>query len=145
MYKEADSGEYPLVVDDSTPPCGNSRFGCWVCTVVKRDHSMEGFVEAGYENYEHLLEFRDWLYELRDNKDMRENTKRDGTSGLGPFKMEVRKEILKKLLQIQKIFGEELISQEEVKEINKIWIYEGFSPNYKLAGAEQWLSGNVRK
>jgi hypothetical protein len=76
---------------------------------------------------------------------MSENNRRDGTSGLGPFKMGVRKEILKKLLQIQKIFGEELISQEEIQEISKIWISESFLPNYKLAGAGQWLSGNVRK
>ena len=132
LYKDADSGECPLVVDDTTPPCGNSRFGCWVCTVVKRDRSMEGFVEAGYENYEYLLELRDWLHELRDNEQMRENNRRNGTSGLGPFKIEVRKKILKRLLEIQNIFGEELISQKEVEEINKIWISESFSPQRKI-------------
>ena len=41
MYRNAQSGECPLVVDTSTPSCGNSRFGCWVCTVVDRDSSME--------------------------------------------------------------------------------------------------------
>ena len=94
---------------------------------------MEGFVEAGYKNYEYLLELRDWLHELRDNEQMRENNRRNGASGLGPFKMEVRKKILKRLLEIQKIFGEELISQKEVEEINKIWISESFSPQRKIA------------
>jgi len=122
MYKDANSGECPLVVDDSTPPCGNSRFGCWVCTVVERDRSMEGFVEAGYENYEYLLEFRNWLHELRDNEQMREKKKRNGADGLGPFRLEVRREILNRLLNIQKLVGEELISNREIGEIKKIWI-----------------------
>ena len=34
MYQEANAAECPLVVDTSTPSCGNSRFGCWTCTVV---------------------------------------------------------------------------------------------------------------
>lgn len=29
MYRDANAGECPLVIDDSTPSCGNSRFGCW--------------------------------------------------------------------------------------------------------------------
>src|SRR5690606_34784092 len=40
MYQGASSdGECPLVVDSSTPSCGDSRFGCWVCTLVDRDKS----------------------------------------------------------------------------------------------------------
>ena len=42
MYQGAtEGGECPLVVDSSTPSCGSSRFGCWVCTVVNKDRSME--------------------------------------------------------------------------------------------------------
>ncbi|OQY99976.1 MAG: hypothetical protein B6D35_08065 [Candidatus Brocadia sp. UTAMX2] len=133
MYKDANSGECPLVVDDSTPPCGNSRFGCWVCTVVERDRSMEGFVEAGYANYEYLLEFRNWLHELRDNEQMREKKKRNGAAGLGPFRLEVRKEILERLLNIQKLLGEELISKKEVGEIKKIWIADNLSSSRRVA------------
>lgn len=133
MYKDANSGECPLVVDDSTPPCGNSRFGCWVCTVVERDRSMEGFVEAGYENYEYLLEFRNWLHELRDNEQMREKKKRNGADGLGPFRLEVRREILNRLLNIQKLVGEELISNREIGEIKKIWIADNLSSSRRVA------------
>lgn len=131
MYKDANSGECPLVVDNSTPPCGNSRFGCWVCTVVERDRSMEGFVEAGYENYEYLLEFRNWLHELRDNEQMREKKKRNGASGLGPFRIEVRKDILERLLKIQKLVGEELISRKEIEEIKKVWIADSLLTSRK--------------
>ena len=37
MYQDANATECPLVVDTNTSSCGNSRFGCWVCTVVERD------------------------------------------------------------------------------------------------------------
>jgi len=41
MYAGASAdGECPLVVDTSTPSCGDSRFGCWVCTLVEKDKSM---------------------------------------------------------------------------------------------------------
>jgi DNA sulfur modification protein DndC len=61
MYRTANSGECPLVVDDTTPSCGNSRFGCWTCTVVTRDKSMEAMIDNGEEWMLPLLEFRDWL------------------------------------------------------------------------------------
>ncbi|MCB1193045.1 MAG: hypothetical protein H7A23_12965 [Leptospiraceae bacterium] len=32
--------ECPLVIDDTTPSCGNSRLGCWTCTVIDQDKSM---------------------------------------------------------------------------------------------------------
>lgn len=40
-------GECPMVIDDSTPSCGNSRFGCWTCTVVTKDRAMESLVQNG--------------------------------------------------------------------------------------------------
>src|SRR3989338_7504561 len=49
LYRKAVGGECPVVMDLNTPSCGGSRFGCWVCTVVKFDRSMEGFIEAGEE------------------------------------------------------------------------------------------------
>ena len=46
MYQGASSdGECPRVVDTSTPSCGNSRFGCWVCTVVDKDRSMAAMIK----------------------------------------------------------------------------------------------------
>lgn len=66
MYQSAQSGECPLVVDDTTPSCGNSRFGCWTCTVVTRDKSMEAMIDSGEEWMLPLLEFRDWLTETQD-------------------------------------------------------------------------------
>ena len=50
MYQGAtEGGECPLVVDTSTPSCGTSRFGCWVCTVVDKDRSMEAMIKNDEE------------------------------------------------------------------------------------------------
>ena len=46
LYAGSDGGECPFTVtsDKETPSCGNSRFGCWICTVVKEDKSLTGFI-----------------------------------------------------------------------------------------------------
>ena len=57
MYRNAQSGECPLVIDKSTPTCGGGRFGCWTYTVVQKDRSMEAMVEhkndKGIRAYSH--------------------------------------------------------------------------------------------
>jgi DNA sulfur modification protein DndC len=126
LYKTAGTanlgGECPLVVDESTEPCGNSRFGCYVCTVVERDRSLEGFVMGGQEEYKDLLDLRNWLVEVRDNHENRMDVRRNGEKGIGPLKLEVRRQILSRLLSIQARLGEELVSQEEVRIIRQAWI-----------------------
>lgn len=76
LYSESsDASECPLVIDkstkDSAGSCGNSRFGCWVCTVVKEDKSLSGFINSGYEWLKPLREYRDWLVEIRDHREYR--------------------------------------------------------------------------
>ncbi|WP_415888713.1 DNA phosphorothioation system sulfurtransferase DndC [Neptuniibacter sp. SY11_33] len=45
MYQGAtEGGECPLVVDKSTQSCGDSRFGCYVCTMVSEDKSMNAMI-----------------------------------------------------------------------------------------------------
>ena len=66
MYQDANSSECPLVVDSSTPSCGNSRFGCWVCTVVDKDTSMKNMIDNGQEWLQPLLELREELKETQD-------------------------------------------------------------------------------
>ncbi|XYS41596.1 DNA phosphorothioation system sulfurtransferase DndC [Acinetobacter baumannii] len=141
MYRNAQAGECPLVVDKTTPSCGNSRFGCWVCTVVQQDKSMEAMVESGEEWLEPLLEYRDLLSSTQDPEKKfiyREFKRRNGqvafnhTNGKlvpGPYKLEFRKELLSKLLEIQKQvqteapFGEApvLIHPAELHEIRRLW------------------------
>lgn len=139
LYRSTQAGECPLVVDTTTPSCGNSRFGCWTCTVVERDRSMEGMIQSGQDWMEPLLEFRDFLSETgdpekkhlyRDHRRLGGQitiTKRD-TIAYGPYKFPVSNDILRRLLTIQKQLKDKglgddatLISQEELLEIRKIW------------------------
>lgn len=81
MYQNANAAECPLVVDSSTPSCGNSRFGCWTCTVVNDDASLRNTIENGEEWMEPLLELREELKETQDpakRKEVRSLKRRTG-------------------------------------------------------------------
>ncbi|MFQ5685954.1 MAG: DNA phosphorothioation system sulfurtransferase DndC [Candidatus Scalindua sp.] len=134
LYRSAsDVMECPLVIDDTTPSCGNSRFGCWVCTVVDRDRSMQHMITNGEEWMLPLIDFRDWLYIIRDDETKREKWRRNNQPGLGPFQMEVRKKILERLLRIECEVGMDLISKEELMAIQYQWNYDG---NFRYSVAE---------
>ena len=141
MYRNAHAGECPLVVDKNTESCGNSRFGCWVCTVVTKDKAMEAMIDNGDEWLEPLLELRDELAQTQDParkskvRDYRRRNgqvafKADGADTIpGPYKMDFRKAFLRKLLKAQKKINENappgekviLIQDEELREIQRIW------------------------
>ncbi len=88
--------------DTSTPACGNSRFGCWTCTVVEKDKASEGLLQSGDERMEHLLGFRETLMEFRDPANgYRDMKRKNGADGPGPLKIEGRRELLKRLLKLQ--------------------------------------------
>ncbi|WP_079476234.1 DNA phosphorothioation system sulfurtransferase DndC [Marinococcus halophilus] len=82
LYQDSNSGECPLVVDTSVKEnagsCGNSRFGCWVCTVVNEDKALNGFIESGEDWMRPLLEFRNWLAEIRDDRERRMKYRMNG-------------------------------------------------------------------
>ena len=80
LYMGADSGECPFTTtnDKTTPTCGNSRFGCWICTVVSEDKSLTGFIENGEYWLHPLLEFRSWLLSIRNKHEYRMQYRRDG-------------------------------------------------------------------
>jgi DNA sulfur modification protein DndC len=124
LYKNAEGGECPLIIDKSqAPSCGtgSSRFGCWTCTVVDKDKSMEGMIDSGFGHLEPLLEFRDWLHTIRNIRDHRQSERRNGEPGVGPYTFEARKMILEKLLVTQAQAGMSLISEAEVARIQDIW------------------------
>lgn len=132
LYADADSGECPFAgihAGGQTQSCGNSRFGCWVCTVVKEDKSLNGFIKSGHRELIPLAEFRKWLMSIRDIDEYREKRRRNGTvyetkngdMGYGPFTWEARKLILMKLLETQERMGYELITIQELEAIDEIW------------------------
>jgi DNA sulfur modification protein DndC len=140
LYKTA-QGECPLVVDDTTPSCGNSRFGCWVCTVVAEDKSMRALIDSGETWLQPLLEIRDLLSLTQDPnlkpfyRSYKRKTgiisfKSDGSGIItrGPYKMEFRRQLLAMLLKAQKAVNQknptcnlQVVLPEELHEIRRIW------------------------
>lgn len=133
LYRDADSGECPFAgfstKDAQQQSCGQSRFGCWICTVVREDKSLNGFIRSGHRELIPLAEFRKWLMSIRDVPEYREKKHRDGTVyrnannelGFGPFTWEARQMILIRLLQTQKALNYELITLDELRAIDQIW------------------------
>ncbi|WP_080426772.1 DNA phosphorothioation system sulfurtransferase DndC [Burkholderia ubonensis] len=135
LYRDAEGGECPVVLSkDEAPGCGtkNSRFGCWTCTVVEKDKSLQGFIDSGQHAYKPLVAFRDWLVDIRNDPNRRSAIRRNGrltfdSSGKhipGPFTIQARKEILEHLLRTQAEFGDRLITDEELDLIHRIWAAE---------------------
>ena len=123
LYKEA-SGECPTIRDPKGTPCGKGRFGCWTCTVVRKDRAMTSMVAEGHSRLEPLLAFRNWLVGIRDDKKYRHCRRRNGQVGLGPFRLSARKLLLKKLLTLQRKTGFSLISRTEIRAIKDLWKHE---------------------
>ncbi len=137
LYQGENLGEEQSVIGeinkDKIPVTGNSRFGCWICTMVKEDKSLKAFIDKGESWLVPLKEYRDWLLEMRTTPGTREYKRRngtvyrksDGSFGEGPFTMETRKQMLRKLLQLEKETKLNLISMEELKQIDLMWDKEG--------------------
>lgn len=144
LYQGEDMGEEQSVIGqidkDKIPVTGNSRFGCWCCTIVKEDKSLQNFIDHGSTELIPLRNFRNWLVSIRQNPEFRDNKRRNGKVyvksngeyGFGPFKLTARQEILKRLLQLQKETGFDLISNEELKTIDTLWDLEGDLSRRKL-------------
>lgn len=135
LYREASGGECPIITAiDDIPSCGNSssRFGCWTCTVVEKDRSLEGLVDSGYVEFRPLIDFRNWLVSIRNEKSRRLAKRRNGKVTItesgkyvpGPFTLDTRFEILDRLHKLEEEMEMSLISTEEVSIIHKIWTDE---------------------
>lgn len=141
LYQGENLGEEKSVLGeidrDKIPVTGNSRFGCWCCTMVKEDKSLQNFINhSGPEDAKKLTmlrDFRNRLLEMRIDETLRDHKRRngavykkaDGSFGLGPFTLEARKLILEGLLQLEIETGYELITIPELKAIDKMWDEEG--------------------
>ena len=69
IYLDASADDYEcptVVTSDSHKSCGQSRFGCWVCTVVKEDKSMSALIDSGTKWMQPLLEYRNNLQANRN-------------------------------------------------------------------------------
>ncbi|MEQ8540347.1 MAG: DNA phosphorothioation system sulfurtransferase DndC [Coleofasciculus sp. D1-CHI-01] len=150
MYQGATAdNECPLVVDTSTPSCGDSRFGCWVCTMVNKDKSMEAMIQNDEEKewMQPLLDIRNDL-DIKDDHDKRDFRRIYGKVELfernvdgeisvkpihGPYTKYWREHWLRRVLEAQTHVRNTappdmrditLITPEELSEIRRIWLEE---------------------
>lgn len=160
MYRGATAdNECPMQIDKTTPSCGKSRFGCWVCTMVEKDKSMEAMIANDQEKewMTPLLEFRnefgneDGDRERRSFRRMKGNLQGNyGKLFHGPYKKEVREQWLEKLLEIQKninLSGPEefrnleLIKIPELRAIRRIWVNDKHEFDDSLPGIYERVMG----
>lgn len=141
LYQGESMGEEQSVLGEvdreKVPVTGNSRFGCWCCTMVKEDKSLQNFIDKSSGKDKRILtelrDFRNWLVGLRNDNRYRDNKRRngtvykksDGSFGMGPFTLEARRFILRSLLELENRTGLELISLSELKVIDKMWDNDG--------------------
>ncbi len=160
LYKEAGGGECPLVVDRSSlsePSCGerSPRFGCWTCTLVKQDRSLDGLIQFGYDELSPYAEFREWLINFASDLENRlpisrnggVRKRRDGTILPGPLTLHARKAILHKLQELELRVDKKLISDIELRVISDIWkadeqMYSFIGERAMRVLQEQMVSGN---
>ena len=153
LYQGAtEDNECPVVVDTTTPSCGSSRFGCYVCTLVSKDKSMQAMVQNDKDKewMTPMLKIRDELdFNSKDalqiERASREFSRLNGEVSFyknkdgdvdtvpGPYKKDKRLKILEKVfkaeVQIAQHFAGDkeskainLISHEELEEIRRIWV-----------------------
>ena len=143
IYLDASADDYEcptVVTDKSHGSCGQSRFGCWVCTVVKDDKSMRSLINKGREWMQPLYDFRKQLDEERNIIENRIPFRRDGrraVNDMGPYVFGYRASILKRLLQVQyelqqKDLNIKLISDQELIAIQVNW-YRDFNFIYQVS------------
>lgn len=156
LYRNAGGGECPLVITkEQAPSCGSSspRFGCWTCTVVKKDRSLRGLIDSGHADtstMEALFDFREWLIKLRENDSNRLPVRRDGnvrrrndgSRVFGPFKLEVRKEILTRLHRLEEETRCQLILPAEIECIQDVWWRDEIREAARLALEDSVLADN---
>lgn len=149
MYRGAtEDNECPLVVDTSTPSCGDSRFGCFVCTLVDQDKSMSAMIKNDQEKkwMTPLANFRNKYLNINDHEH-RDFRRRNGSLTImynnqseradklvpGPYKQSYRKILLAELLKAQEhvrasgVKGTEefvIIHDDELQAIREIWVQE---------------------
>ncbi|MRN04759.1 DNA phosphorothioation system sulfurtransferase DndC [Riemerella anatipestifer] len=143
IYLDASADDYecPTVVTDKQhKSCGQSRFGCWTCTVVKQDKSMSALIENGLTWLTPLLKLRNELAIERNIIENRMPQRRNGTdavNGMGPYFPWYRASVLYRLLKTQREVQKhkphiELITNQELIAIQTIW-YRDFVFDQKVS------------
>lgn len=143
IYKDASADDYEcptVVTDKSHGSCGQSRFGCWVCTVVKDDKSMRSLIKNGREWMKPLYDLRIEIDQERNIIENRMPYRRDGRraiNDMGPYVFSYRAKMLRRLLEVQHDLQKhdpkiKLISDQELIAIQVNW-YRDFNFGYQVS------------
>jgi len=117
----ARASELPSSRRSNGAPLGVARFGCWICTVSKHGTTLRNLIAAGNEELMPLLAFRLWIEGERKRPCNRWRRRRNGDPGPGPMTKQWRRKALARLLAAQRESGFELITLQEIAEIERIW------------------------
>ncbi len=162
MYRGATAdGECPLVVDTSSPSCGDSRFGCYVCTMVEQDKSMQAMIQNDDEKRWMLpmMELRNRWLNIKTDRKNRDFRRMNGAlkviSGRlvhGPYKQAYREKLLAALLEAQEAVQKngppevkelELITHDDLEEIRRLWVMEKHEIEDNLPKIYQRIMGKT--
>jgi len=120
LYSDA-GGDCPIIRSPDDAPCASGRFGCWTCTVVRRDRSGENLLKNGYSQMKEFLQFRQLLLDVRNDRSMRWPMRRNGTENLGPLTVAARQILLKGVRQIERKHSVRLLNERELTYIKQQW------------------------
>lgn len=147
IYTDASADDYEcptMISDKSHNSCGQSRFGCWTCTVVKEDKSMKALVNNGQEWLKPLLDLRESMIKNRNVHKNRSATRRNGQPAVtkdghnqGNYNEKYRKKLLEEVLVAQKQIQEKkpqlnLITNQELIAI-QIWWNRDMNFKYRVS------------
>jgi len=101
---------------------GNARYGCWACPLQKEaQHEMIGFHTNDQKRYAALRNFKKMLCGAANRTGCRSRIRRNLTLGAGPFLVETRQMLYRKLKETEDKTGWRLIQLEEEKIIFEHW------------------------
>ncbi len=104
---------------------GDLRFGCWTCSLVKKDRSGMALLERGHHVMAPLLAYRSWLIEeaaKTENRYLRQNGIR------GRLTLAFRQKAFEQLKHVETKTGQRWLIREEETLIQRFWKDPRYGP-----------------
>lgn len=122
--------------------CGQSRFGCWQCYVVRdNDKSLDGLLKSGYDNIELYKEYREkywnvaqsgwentrdvYSHRTQQREFFDEKYNRGKMTKPKGVLLKIRKIFFVEMLKLNSHLSYDIINIDEIHLIQKRWLEEG--------------------
>ncbi|QDF30303.1 phosphoadenosine phosphosulfate reductase domain-containing protein [Halarcobacter anaerophilus] len=129
-------------IDEGKIGCGQSRFGCWQCYVVRdNDKSLDGLLKSGYSDMDLYKDYRElyWNFSQKGWENTRDvyshrtqqreffedKPERVGMTKPKGVMLKIRMRFFEELLKLNAKLSYEIITLNEIKLIQERWLYEG--------------------